>query len=637
MDMLRNGNIRSESERALSVKPPFRGRTSLVASLALATAFLLAGCGTSGNWGGASLIEPNSILVSHDAEMSTVEPSAGSPLEGSVVAGIIEVYLQDPTNISEVWYELDDTRQPAIVQEAPFVLTLDTTSLTTGAHTLLAQPRMLDGLPQEAAVVEFFVNSGGHPTNSEPTTNTAPAINLLEAVTGSMDAGLTLSVGVYDDGLPAGELSVTWSKDDGPGAVLFSDADSAKTLVMFSEPGQYVLRLDASDGELTSDRSVAVLVTESGGTLPPPPDEPGDPLDGEFDGPIRITKGGVYSGRWASDDPNVPAVYIDTSERVVLENSILKGPGNLITTNFHKTAHLTVRNSRGYGVNPNIFGRAPGRFLAIQSFADLVIENNYLENTAGIYAHRWVGGGTIKIRFNRIRNVVGLWSDGEGSWLTGAKQFSIAQFVQFNDVNSISGAEIAWNEVINTAGQSRVEDVISMYKSSGTSSSPIAIHDNFIMGAYPALPSEHPFSGGAIMLGDGGGGNQSAFRNQVVSVTNYGIAISGGSNNAIEDNRVISSGALLDGTLMSAANVGIYIWNQASAPFSNNSGTGNLVGYLRNGVNGPVRNDWWVPDAASWQGNTRFSGPISTATELSEYELWVAKHSDASVHIGVLD
>ena len=61
--------------------------------------------------------------------------------------------------------------------------------------------------------------------------------------------------------------------------------------------------------------------------------------------------------------------------------------------------------------------------------------------------------------------------------------------------------DIGWNEVINTPGASDVEDVISLYKSGGTSAQPARIHNNFIWGAFPN-PIGNGYSGGGIMVGD---------------------------------------------------------------------------------------------------------------------------------------
>jgi len=371
--------------------------------------------------------------------------------------------------------------------------------------------------------------------------------------------------------------------------------------------------------------------------FPAPLELPDDVLTAEFDGPIRIREGGVYSGHWASDDPAVPAVLILTSEPVVIENSIVTGPGHLIATEFHRTARLTVRNTYGFGQNPGVYGKAPGRFLQVETFADLVVENNYLEGTAGIYVHRWVGGGSAKIRYNQARNITGMWSDGQGSWLSDAGEYSIVQFVQFNDVHDIVDAEIAWNEVINVDGHSRVEDVISLFDSSGTADSPIQVHDNFIWGAYPTKPAEHRYAGGGIMLGDGDGRFQTAFNNQVVSSANYGIAISGGRDIRVDANRVISAGVLADGTRLDHANVGIYIWNfRGRSSFQNNSGARNVVGYVKVSPDGRAsRNDWWIPDASQWEGNTRADGQVTVDMEQSEYERWLEKIRQASIRIGV--
>jgi hypothetical protein len=72
---------------------------------------------------------------------------------------------------------------------------------------------------------------------------------------------------VGDDGLPAdpGEVTTTWSEASGPGAVTFADAAAVDTTASFSEPGTYVLRLTADDGELTAVDEVTVNVSASGG------------------------------------------------------------------------------------------------------------------------------------------------------------------------------------------------------------------------------------------------------------------------------------------------------------------------------------------------------------------------------------
>jgi DUF1680 family protein len=60
---------------------------------------------------------------------------------------------------------------------------------------------------------------------------------------------------------------IIWTKASGPGDVTFADAGAAKTTATFSAPGEYVLKLTAGAGELTSASTLRVKVT-----LPPPAD-----------------------------------------------------------------------------------------------------------------------------------------------------------------------------------------------------------------------------------------------------------------------------------------------------------------------------------------------------------------------------
>src|SRR5688572_750880 len=189
--------------------------------------------------------------------------------------------------------------------------------------------------------------------------------------------------------------------------------------------------------------------------------------------PIVITKGGTYSGEWESMDRSVPAVVIKTSEPVTLENAIIRGKGDLIVSS---TSHvnLTVRNVEGYGLNPNVYGKTAGEFISLSSFDNIVVEDSYFEHLTGINLLNYAGdrtpGESVKIVGNKAKNIDGRKSDGNGGYLdfderrnksTGVEEkgWEYAQFLQLDKVTSVPGIEIAWNEVINEAGKSRVEDV----------------------------------------------------------------------------------------------------------------------------------------------------------------------------------
>ena len=143
-----------------------------------------------------------------------------------------------------------------------------------------------------------------------------------------------------------------------------------------------------------------------------------------------------------------------------------------------------------------------------ESFDSVVIENNDIEGTGGIYLLDYAGNPTsettVRIVRNRAHNIDGRRSDGADGFLSDV---DLVQFVQLDKVRHVPHIEIAWNQVIDDPGRSRVEDVINIYLSSGTRASPIQIHDNYICGAYPANPTARDYSGGGIMLADGRGRN----------------------------------------------------------------------------------------------------------------------------------
>lgn len=69
---------------------------------------------------------------------------------------------------------------------------------------------------------------------------------------------------VIDDGLPKGAIvTAAWSKVSGPGSVNFANPGSDTTMATFSAAGVYVLRLQASDGDLTGSDTVQITVVDA--------------------------------------------------------------------------------------------------------------------------------------------------------------------------------------------------------------------------------------------------------------------------------------------------------------------------------------------------------------------------------------
>ena len=366
------------------------------------------------------------------------------------------------------------------------------------------------------------------------------------------------------------------------------------------------------------------------------------PAGALWQNPIVITKGGTYSGNWQSLSVNTPAVTIATSDPVTILNSNIQSKGTLIESSTTH-ANITVKGTNGWALNPNVLGQSPGRFLDASNFSNIDVENNTMVGTAGMELGYYAGNGstsqTVTALYNNALNIDGRYSNGAGGFLTGAGDNDYVQFLQLNACHNLAGAQIAWNQVVNQPGQSRVEDNISIFHSSGTGTSPILIHDNNINGAYPASPAtDDSYTGGGIMLSDGftssattDTGNVHAYNNVVTATTNYGLAISSGHDDVITNNIVIASGLLPSGARIASQNVGVYIWNMGSDPFfKNNQAYGNTIGWM--GPSG--RNDSWEPDGSGQKGDTLLSGSITLAIEQSYFSSWAHRIDQGGFSIG---
>ncbi|MEZ5218819.1 MAG: LamG-like jellyroll fold domain-containing protein [Ilumatobacteraceae bacterium] len=92
--------------------------------------------------------------------------------------------------------------------------------------------------------------------------NAAPVVSAGADAAVEVGLPLTLAGTATDDGLPVtpGAVTTTWSQVSGPGTATFVAASSPASDVSFDQPGTYVLRLDATDGELSAFDEVEITV-----------------------------------------------------------------------------------------------------------------------------------------------------------------------------------------------------------------------------------------------------------------------------------------------------------------------------------------------------------------------------------------
>jgi 3-phytase len=104
----------------------------------------------------------------------------------------------------------------------------------------------------------------------QPPTNQPPAVSAGTDQTIFVGGLINLRGAVSDDGLPStpGAVSVRWEQIGGTGTVAFANANALETTATLPSIGDYVLRLTASDGELSVSDELVVHVSEF---IPPPP------------------------------------------------------------------------------------------------------------------------------------------------------------------------------------------------------------------------------------------------------------------------------------------------------------------------------------------------------------------------------
>ena len=183
--------------------------------------------------------------------------SAYSPTRNRVVVTLGTNNRTAPTHFDDLWVLTNAMGSLPLVSEnqSETAYAADTPSAATTYYWRILS-RDGHGAAAGSAVLRFRPNGA-------PVVGAGP-----DLATALPSATVTLNGTVADDGLPeAGALSVGWTAVDGPGAVAFDDPSAATTVATFATAGTYLLRVTASDGDLSASDDVTVTV-EAANTPP---------------------------------------------------------------------------------------------------------------------------------------------------------------------------------------------------------------------------------------------------------------------------------------------------------------------------------------------------------------------------------
>jgi len=156
-----------------------------------------------------------------------------------------------PSQVTVLWSKKDGNG--TVTFSSPNSLATTATFSNSGTYTLTLTAS--DNELQSSDDVVITVNP-------EAQNNIAPTVNAGPDQTITLPSSATLSATASDDGLPnpPAQLTVSWSKLEGNGAVTFSAQTSLITEASFSQAGTYVLRVSVRDSELVGTDEITVIV-----------------------------------------------------------------------------------------------------------------------------------------------------------------------------------------------------------------------------------------------------------------------------------------------------------------------------------------------------------------------------------------
>ncbi len=134
---------------------------------------------------------------------------------------------------------------------------------------------------------------------------------------------------VFDEGLPEGaDVSYSWSKTSGPGNISFSDIHSLNSAVSFSDTGRYVIRLSASDGEMSGFDEISCYVPFA---ISKQPVNQSSCVNARVEFSVEVKSKTAVSFKWYKDGiplTDLPNITGTKTERLIIHKAITQDAGN---------------------------------------------------------------------------------------------------------------------------------------------------------------------------------------------------------------------------------------------------------------------------------------------------------------------
>lgn len=347
----------------------------------------------------------------------------------------------------------------------------------------------------------------------------------------------------------------------------------------------------------------------------------------------------VFTGNWESGtfaENSGSVVNVNTAQPVIFDGCRFRSRSqHACVRSLIPGSQVTVRNCLAETLNPNVSGQAAGYFVKLGEPGSVVCENNTITGSGGVLIVGNVAMTTdstsIRIRYNKLRNIDGRKSDGAGGYVdelsNSTAYFMARQVVQFDKI-TCADAIIDWNDLIDTPLQSRREDAFNFTNAKGAAGSYILVRNNYIGGGWTAKPFQNTYSGAGLLAENAS--QYIEFRqNRIVNATNQAAHMAGGSHYRLIDNRIVSTNKIA-GAYVTVANSSC-VYSDGSRTYV--EATGNRYSWTRAG---DLQSAFTITAGIGNVNtdNVQLAAPATTAMEQAERDLWLADAVAAGVTIG---
>jgi hypothetical protein len=179
-------------------------------------------------------------------------------------------YGSKPNLVGPYLGDLDDDGEQIVLKSASNAVLQDFTYTDDWYPTTDGDGYSLAIYKETAGAAAYSTAAGWNPSHAlggspgADEGNFAPMISAGADVTGNVPS-IALTGTADDDGKPGGPITLSWSKQSGPGDTSFSSYDTLSTTATVTLPGVYALRLSGSDSLLTTNDDVIVTMRDTPG------------------------------------------------------------------------------------------------------------------------------------------------------------------------------------------------------------------------------------------------------------------------------------------------------------------------------------------------------------------------------------